>query len=485
MNKKNNGFNLTTVILKMYENKLDRKLVKELMKDVDYSQVSEQMIYFDYNGSQQWHKESETLALNIIHKIPFEAYKDLMTADWINYGKDSDYPLTKQILYKIPVVSHLMDLGLEHYLKNTENDSFQYRKKVIEPVIDLENIFLNSSYYGKSKEFFDDFFNLFTKALKQYNQIRSIEAKRFDYKFKKNNNWLLNFDFFYDYRATPEQKTISMLKNMFACPHAEKFHDEFFEQLLKKSKISKNPSELIDKYLKNEEIILSIVSSGNTKVQKRLIDDFGFQVQDFTKVIDEELNNSWKDAFTRTTRDYEEQKQEKSKLAQSFLFLNSIEPCALSNLALFYISKDENIKKYLNKYLNINKKLPMTYNQKRFSPKDYMVAYELLNDYIDNFFTTKPNALCKAWILGKNINELGLQIKDKYSSFNEAVNLANMIMEGEMKNFFNYSKNHKNVEGNDKNVPSLQHFKIWSQCNYLEKNIDPTTEEIKSSKAKL
>lgn len=193
--QKNKLFNITKYLLDCYNKKIEP--LKELMGNVNFSEISSlKIFYLSEEGNSINYDIKETLAQNIITNLPFQAYENYVTADWLNYSENNESILPLAIYFQnYQLIEKIHQLSFDA-LKEDNNLIYSYSRNFISPILNIQKTF----YYRSSSNDLDkDFVNYYHKLLQKVSDEKKFisqfyfikaELKEFkELKKSKKNNW--------------------------------------------------------------------------------------------------------------------------------------------------------------------------------------------------------------------------------------------------------------------------------------------------------
>lgn len=186
-------YNITKYLNNCYINKAEPSV--DIMKDVEFSEVSEKEVtFFDKKMGHFRSTVKESLAVNCISNIPYEAYQQFVTTDWLYFEKDYDSTLFKgAIIHKnIDLLEKLHDLGLNSAL-NDRQMRHGYQRRCLDSILNFNFLEKRKGFSILDKDFGQRYLSLVKKAtseLEYFNQNAFIGEEKQPLKYANNPDWL-------------------------------------------------------------------------------------------------------------------------------------------------------------------------------------------------------------------------------------------------------------------------------------------------------
>lgn len=186
-------YNITKYLNNCYINKVEPSI--DIMKDVDFSEVSEKEVtFFDKKMGHFRSTIKESLAINCISNIPYEAYEKLVTTDWLYFEKDYDGTLFKTaIIHKnMSLLEKLHDLGLDSAL-NDRQMAHGYQRRCLDSILNFNFLEKRDGYPILDKDFGQRYLSLVKKATSELEYLYQsvfIGEEKLPLRYTNNPDWL-------------------------------------------------------------------------------------------------------------------------------------------------------------------------------------------------------------------------------------------------------------------------------------------------------
>jgi hypothetical protein len=185
-------YNITKYLNNCYLNKVDPSM--DIMKDVDFSEISAKEIkYFVKNYGYHHININESLAINCISNIPYEAYQNFVTLDWLYFEKDYDSNVFRNGLAQktISLVEKLHDLGLESAL-NDRQARHGYIRRCLENILNFNYLDKHSAFPITDNDFGKRYLALVKKTASELEFFHKsvFIGEEPTLKYSPNVNWL-------------------------------------------------------------------------------------------------------------------------------------------------------------------------------------------------------------------------------------------------------------------------------------------------------
>lgn len=471
-------FNITKLIEQMY---LSENTNSDFFNSINFSETSSvEYIYKSENFSQPT-TVKESLAQNLISHLPLLAYKKYITADWLEFGKDRDYPLSSESLsgHKIDFLDHLSDLCFEKSKKDF-NYFAQYKRLFLNKVLDVDKFF--NYKHNISEKTLNSYYKLLKKCLFQYKTVQENFSSSADYKNEVlTEPWLFSIARFTEnYSADKNQyleDATQILNKVAKNPEAYLLVDDIINQLEKaengslplkvNNKVIKFKTDTRDLILNKSEVLpLSIIYNNHnltSKLQTFLKVDNQFLATSLDKYITKVLDSYLKDSPS----DVENLKI--NELAKSILSLDKKSKSfrKLKTLGLLALSDNLEAHQYVRDNIDLDSVIiDKKYTVKKDSGltcKDCIVVAWLMNAYKDDFL--ENNDIRKKpmiWQIGNGLIKIGLE-PDLYVNWPKLTDTVKNNVLMDIKQSL-----HKLPDDFTKN---MDNFDVWAQNFFLENSL--------------
>jgi hypothetical protein len=186
-------YNITKYLNNCYLNKVEPS--KDIMKDVDFSEVSSKEIqFFDKKMGHIRSTVNENLAINCISNIPYEAYQQFVSNSWLYFEKDYDGSLFKTgIVHKnIALIEKLHDIGLDSALSDRQM-VHGYQRRCLDSILNFNFLEKREGFPLLDNDFGQRYLALVKKAtceLDYFHQTSFIGEEKKPLKYGSNPDWL-------------------------------------------------------------------------------------------------------------------------------------------------------------------------------------------------------------------------------------------------------------------------------------------------------
>lgn len=431
-------FNITKVTKDVYEKYNTTESLDLLLSNIDYAETSrkEFIIYhkdedFNYPHHNNYVVE-ETLAENFIDSLPFNAYKKYITSDWLSIkDKNNENPLVRKALSSenFELLNALCKLGFEDCMREKSYSFFlDYKIKYLNKILDIESVIVKEV---KSKDFFNDYYDLFKELLLHNKVIREKHSEKDGIALQvKTEFWL--FSLSKDKNKVNNKSDIGealdFIYNLASNREAVKIIDDVMWQL-KEFQKSNNDKSLL-KEIKDSEIIENALSVNN----QYFIDKLQVALSISDKVILSKVNSFLENALEKGNKEtfFKNSyiKKLKSKNINDFILEKSkstFDIKSINKLGMLILSDNEEILSLVKKNLDLNSFL-IDVNDTKITYKDSIAISYVMNAYInDNFKKGKLKNLPLLLDLGNKLIKEGYE-PDLESYPNLFDNLKNNII---------------------------------------------------------
>lgn len=495
--KKLRCYNITRYLLSCHIKQ--QKPDEGLMNLVDFSEVGNiDVVFYTDKNERINYKVEETLAQNCLDNLPFEAYKDYITAEWIGYHKDRESSIISSAFYKREknFLEHVHQLA-SHKVQQDKDFQHSYFRLFLEPILNLP---FNLSQREKklSQEFVDFYYDLFKHAHdeKKYWLESQFEKKEPQKPFKrsKNTQWLSSVLFNKNYRDSDEDAFNSLLSTLTNQTEYKKILDDALSQGIKKFKdisiirncvLGKNTQK--DK--KWENVIANCVISKNLSAINTFVDLLDISNQEVLSSVDlafaqsieriqynssasEILNNSFANFYDELKKQYFPQQDTKY-------------------LVMFAFSDNEEKRSQIlqNKDIYFPEKLLIAGDKEKISANDVLLISKCLDDFTKHLQEEQKKIHYDINSLNKNsILSFVRFIRDKSPQLIASVDMREVPQETwdwafKVLNFVMLTSA-KCRDEKGKEFPLIEYAKGWFAKYQLEQQLD-NSNDLNPKKLKI
>lgn len=411
-------FNLTKVLFEEVKSKGNAESLTSIFKKVDFSQKSE-ISYFLTLGERQTNVSiNESLAQNFVATLPLEYYKKYITKDWINYGKDFDFPIACEFIRNIDFLDHLSNISYD----KKEKQGYDYERKFLPYVLDIGNVvstYRNNVNVLTGEDLFKSYFQLFKKCRVQFLEMKDTQIRKYDeFKksvFKDDGLWLFEVE---KYRKSFSSSdgisyTKDFITNLVANPLANIILEECFEQVQTKTKTT--AKEISNFLVSDSSLVLAAFSGGNKYFLTKLIKTNNVSVekiwQDFDQKLSEIIN---KDYSVNDNFENREIKKffSKEKNDETFLWLKDnfgFGNYKFKNTAVLSQFESQEIKNFLKVNIDLEFK-----ENNNLNVKECILFSQMLDSFMIEKVKITENF---TYLIGQKLNELKIS-KIEYENNN-------------------------------------------------------------------
>lgn len=402
-------FNLTHMIEQNFIEK--NELINTLISKMDFSQVSQlsfisniQLIDKEtgkvtYRGLNNTVEQS--LAVNCVENLPLSHYKQFITADWINSGKNHNDNMISHALiaYKYDFIDYLVDLASEKYNRFKDNDSEfskyadDYATKLISPLLNIGQIINNLNSELNPQERYDSSYNLFKKAINLFPvHFKKYYQRAFDEDLGENDknkindkNWFLYYNELNKVFSVLDKKE-NILKYVLENEKNFNIYLDIYNQL----------ESIKDNSLKNNSTLERAIVNGNTLVVHHLAKKLDLNTVQLSKKIHDvfsEQTLEFKDnynAWEGSIYDNEDYRNYISNIKLLFKVIDSLPGYTIkdfSTISSVVLLDSTYVKEFIKKHPEIQHQ-PIVQN---CTIREWLQAEELFKDFIKEEGLTTNN----------------------------------------------------------------------------------------------
>lgn len=401
-------FNLTKVLFSEVITKGNSDSLKFVFEKFDYSQKSEISYYLSVGERQTSVSINESLAQNFVATLPFDYYKQYITKDWINYGKDFDFPIACEFIRNTDFLEHIAN----NYYDKKETYSYDYERKFLRYILDIGNVV--STYRHnvedelKGEDLFKSYFSLFKKCRLQFLEIKDHQVRQYDeFKksvFKDDGLWLFEVEKYQKRFNSSEgiSYTKDFITNLVENPSANIILKECFEQV--KTKTKKTAKELSEFLVSDSTLVLAAFSGGNKYFLTNLIKKHRIPIEKIWEDFDNKLGKIIKKSYS-INDNFEDREIKKffykEKNEKTFLWIKNnfgFGNYQFKNTAALSLFDNNEIKDFLKNNINLEFK-----ENNNLSIKECILFSQMLNSFIGEKVKVNESFI---YLMGEKLSEL-------------------------------------------------------------------------------
>ena len=294
-----------TRLIEIY-NESGTPLDEKIFKNINYQEIFKFDYHVNSSNGSNWHMvEEQTIAENIMYKLPLDMYKDLMDITWLKTRKE-ERQLISNLIYKnkYDVIYNFLDL-----IKR-EDKKYDFEREIFEPIFSLEHHLRNKIDLNLSSSVnISKYLKLVEDTLVVYEDFYKEKYKQYGYtskKIKDVKKWHKNFSDIYSLNKDSKIENINSL--LLKSKESYLFIKNIIEQYdkLEDNKLL-NTNYFIEAIKNANEKVIDLYLAKYTKnkyssekIESLFYEALKQSIDEFKKEINESFRSDYKNNYSDT-----------------------------------------------------------------------------------------------------------------------------------------------------------------------------------------